>query len=352
MTTPILATPKKCSFEGCQNIASRQQAEKTIKLLGKPYCHQHAPQASAETADMYIPQEVEIKRLLEKRGFEEQEKKGVFVLDQVVVDLNNISKIFSGLPQVGVLQTSGEIIEEGHGIMRIDDLRQEIEGVMKSKSANNRKKETPAPVAKSEEKKEVPPVETKSTEPEVKLVPVERVVEVTKITTKPQTCGFLKPAATIEDALAAFEMFERAKTTLLKDSDVLWIGANGRPSPKGTGHPHIKRSGWRKLARFFGINCSILNKEKIISQDSEGQYYIWKYQVRAEHPTGGYFEADGICTSRDPFFSKKNGVRVTPEEADIMMKAQTVAFNRVVSDLLGSGEVSADEIKDRGEDNV
>jgi len=157
--------------------------------------------------------------------------------------------------------------------------------------------------------------------------------------------GFLAPATTIQNALETFNMFENAKTKLLNQNDVLWIGRDGRPSTPGKGgKPHIKRSGWRKMARFFGLNCTIINREKIKSRDSEGEFYLWMYTVRATHPNGCHYDGEGIATSRDPFFSKKGGVRIEPNEANIMMKAQTIAFNRAISDLLGSGEVSADEM--------
>ncbi|MHC1587318.1 MAG: hypothetical protein ACXQTX_02400 [Candidatus Syntropharchaeia archaeon] len=160
----------------------------------------------------------------------------------------------------------------------------------------------------------------------------------------PAQQDFLAPVTTIEKAVQTFGLYEEAKKRILTDNDVIWIGKDGRPTEKGQGHPHIKRSGWRKLARFFGLSCQILERRKEWAEDSEGRYYIWTYKVRASHPCGAYQDAEGVCTSRDPFFSKKHGRRIEPEEENIMMKAQTVAFNRAISDLLGSGEVSAEEV--------
>ncbi len=157
--------------------------------------------------------------------------------------------------------------------------------------------------------------------------------------------GFLQPVTSIDEAVRLFRLYEDAKTRILTDNDVIWIGKDGRPTEKGQGHPHIKRSGWRKLARFFGLSCQILERKKEWAEDNEGRYYIWTYKVRASHPCGAYQDAEGVCTSRDPFFSKKHGERIEPEEENIMMKAQTVAFNRAISDLLGSGEISAEEVE-------
>lgn len=194
------------------------------------------------------------------------------------------------------------------------------------------------------EKKE-PKIEVKEPRGEVKK-PIPNVKEESReiVLNEDVKGGFIVPATTIGSAVELFKLFERAKTEILSDNDVIWIGANGRPTDKGMGHPHIKRPGWRKLARFFGLSCRILEKRKEWTKDKEGEYYIWTYKVRAIHPSGAYQEAEGVCTSRDPFFSKRRGERIEPEEENIMMKAQTVGFNRAISDLLGSGEVSAEEL--------
>jgi len=49
-----------------------------------------------------------------------------------------------------------------------------------------------------------------------------------------------------------------------------------------------------------------------------------------------------------PKFTK--GGKVQADEANVMLKAQTVAINRGISDLLGSGDVSAEEIETNIED--
>jgi hypothetical protein len=273
---------------------------------------------------------IEIIRLLERNGFEER-KPDIWVRgeapDMWLVDLGKVP------PEVALVAEDGFTrITEGHGIAELERIKNMVDnilrepavvGVSKSQQFKNLK-------AVAREEREVVSVVSKAPAPSVE-----------------SKGGFLTPAASLDEAMRAFELFEQAKTKLLGDSDVLWIGSDGKPTQKGQGHPHIKRSGWRKLARFFGINCTIIHREKIWSKDSEGEYYIWKYTVRAQHPSGGYFDAEGVCSSRDPFFSKKHGQRIEPDEADIMLKAQTVAFNRAVSDLLGSGEVSVEEL---GED--
>ena len=156
----------------------------------------------------------------------------------------------------------------------------------------------------------------------------------------PPISGMVAPVATIDTAIEIFKKYEEAKTRILSENDILWIGDDGKPTAKGKGKPHIKRSGWRKLARFFGLSCEIINKEKI----TDGKDYKWIYRVVATHPSGAQQYAEGIASSRDKFFTK--GGKTEAKEENVMLKAQTVAFNRAISDLLGGGEISAEEVEE------
>jgi hypothetical protein len=164
-------------------------------------------------------------------------------------------------------------------------------------------------------------------------------------TTEPQR-GFLTAAVSLDDAIKAFDLYGQAKTRLLNDNDVLYIGASGKPVHKDVKDsvPYIKKSGWRKMARFFGLSVDILGKEKIWTEDAKGdKYYIWAYQIKVSHQCGAYVLAEGVCSSRDKFFTK--GGKVPADETNVMLKAQTVGINRGISDLLGAGEVSAEEVE-------
>lgn len=149
----------------------------------------------------------------------------------------------------------------------------------------------------------------------------------------------ISPAGSIIEAVELFKVYEQAKKEILNDHDVLWIGANGAPAEKGKGQPHIKRSGWRKLARFFNLSVEPIKRERI-GTDKD---YTWVYTVRVSHPNGAFFVGDGAASSNDKFFTK--GGKVEANEEDVMMKAETVAINRTISDMLGGGEVSAEEME-------
>ena len=167
--------------------------------------------------------------------------------------------------------------------------------------------------------------------------PVRMNEDETHITTRN---GFMSPAATLDEAFKAFEMFDAAKERLLRDRDMVWFGKSGAPVKKGTpdAKPYLLKSAWRRMARFFGLSIDVEGREKI----GEGDEYIWVYRYRITHPCGAYVVSEGVCSSKDSFFTK--GGRVRADEADVMLKAQTVAINRGVSDLLGSGEVSGEEM--------
>ncbi len=152
-----------------------------------------------------------------------------------------------------------------------------------------------------------------------------------------------------EATIRHFRLFDRIKEELLNPrEDVLYIGADGRPVPYGqrskAASPYIRRSGWLKVAHAFGVDIQVLEWWKDPGEDDEGAYYVWNFKVRAvHHDTGRFAEAVGAATSRDPFFSRRGKQRVTPQEKDIKLKAQTVAINRAISQLVGGGQASAEE---------
>ena len=133
------------------------------------------------------------------------------------------------------------------------------------------------------------------------------------------------------------EAFEEAKKRILSKNDIMWIGDDGAPTIEGQGTPYIKRSGWRKLARFFGLSWSIEDVKEIKTENG----YLYQAKVKIWHPAGASVEAVGVATSEDKFFTK--GGRREANKGNVLMKAITVALNRGISDILGSGEVSGEE---------
>ncbi|GAI34837.1 unnamed protein product, partial [marine sediment metagenome] len=152
------------------------------------------------------------------------------------------------------------------------------------------------------------------------------------------------PQVDLKRALEVFNKFTEFKQKLLSKDDYLYIGKDGKPTDKKQGATeYIKKSGWRKFSTVFNLDCQILSKSREVHEDPEGLYYVWTYAVRVTAPNGRFQDAEGVATSRDPFFTK--GGKQTPEEKNIMLKSQTVAFNRAISDLIGGGAKTAEEVE-------
>lgn len=152
------------------------------------------------------------------------------------------------------------------------------------------------------------------------------------------------PMVDVKQAIEVFNKFTEFKQKLLSNDDYLYIGKDGKPTvKKPSASEYIKKSGWRKFSTVFNLDCQILGKSREVHEDPEGLYYVWTYVVRVTAPNGRFQDAEGAATSRDPFFTK--GGKQIPEEKNIMLKAQTIGFNRAISDLIGGGAKTAEELE-------
>jgi hypothetical protein len=109
---------------------------------------------------------------------------------------------------------------------------------------------------------------------------------------------------------------------------------------------HPKKSFVRKVQRFFNVSCEIIQDEPL--KDEKGKPIAWLAKVRAVHQaTGAFQEADGSCG-----FDEKVDKYGRPDKKrqtihNIRSHAITRAKNRAILDLVGFGEVSAEEINER-----
>jgi hypothetical protein len=95
-----------------------------------------------------------------------------------------------------------------------------------------------------------------------------------------------------------------------------------------------KKCYWRFIATAFHIDTALISEERIELPDGD-----WGYTAlyRATSPDGRISEIDGTCTA-----SEKRGAMCTVH--NVRAHAHTRAKNRAISDLVGFGEVSADEL--------
>jgi len=177
--------------------------------------------------------------------------------------------------------------------------------------------------------------------------------------------SLLKPVSDISDVVDVYSQFEEIKSDLLDNEDTSKIGSN----------VHVNKSGWRKIATAFNVSVNILEKDMHIEDG------ILKAGVvaTASAPNGKVAQSLGRAGSNEANFMEKVAdedagperayqiaeEKYGAEEEDVMFVdgywrwlkpprqvkehnvvtlASTRAKNRAISDCVGGGEVSAEEI--------
>lgn len=128
----------------------------------------------------------------------------------------------------------------------------------------------------------------------------------------------------VERAARAMKLFEELKAKVMSPQDIV----------KKDDMTFIKRSGWRKIALAFNVTTEILS----IERSTEDGVYTVRVKARAIAPNGRHTDQVAACDSTEFV----GGMKATRH--NIESKAATRAVNRAVSDLVGGGEVSAEEI--------
>ena len=131
------------------------------------------------------------------------------------------------------------------------------------------------------------------------------------------------PAMSPETAKKAMQTYQAICREMLDDSDYQKIGDK----------QYKKKSAWRKLARAFSISDEIIKEEHEVNE----KYEVWRIHVKASSTSGRSAVGVGSCSTRERAFAHI--------EHDVYATAHTRAKNRAISDILGSGETSAEEIE-------
>lgn len=134
----------------------------------------------------------------------------------------------------------------------------------------------------------------------------------------------IRPLATPDAALEAWQAFQDLKAKLITEDDIQHI----------SGRNFVKKAGWRKIAAAFGISTECVAEER---EELKPSGFLWRVRVRATAPNGRFAEGTAGCASTERRFSHV--------EHDVYAQAYTRACNRAISDLVGGGEVSAEEMK-------
>jgi hypothetical protein len=136
--------------------------------------------------------------------------------------------------------------------------------------------------------------------------------------------GFIQPAMDPEAAKQYMQKFQQLKAALLSKEDYAEIA----------GKSYVKRSGYRKFALAFNISDEITKEEK--AEPAPG-VVVWTIHVKATAPNGRFAVGVAKCASSERKFAH--------QDHDVYAIAHTRAKNRAISDLIGSGEVSAEEMQ-------
>jgi hypothetical protein len=154
----------------------------------------------------------------------------------------------------------------------------------------------------------------------------------------------------VEGASAYMDNYQELVEALLNETDYQKIGGKNAK----------KKSAWRKLATAFKISDDIVT-EQLTFDENDGQIVSARYKVRATLPNGRSTIGVGVCsiydkirysgTAKNPADTEtpSNFVlrgRFSHAEHDVPSTAHTRAKNRAIADLIGAGEVSAEELGD------
>lgn len=139
-----------------------------------------------------------------------------------------------------------------------------------------------------------------------------------------------------EKAQKMMTAFRELCESILGSEDV--IGIPGQPGG------FVKRSGWSKLATFYSVTTTILHQEVERGdwRDVEDVPVRARAVVRAASVNGRHADGDGACAITEPRFKHSNGRQKI--EHDLPATAVTRATNRAISNLIGFGSVSAEEV--------
>lgn len=115
---------------------------------------------------------------------------------------------------------------------------------------------------------------------------------------------------------------------------------------QGTGSDaFVKKSGWRKIATAFDLDVQVVRWH--VERDDDGTPLRVEVLARAVAPSGRSMDGDGYCTLSEFTGKRRNDPKL---ENTMRGTATTRAKNRAISDLVGMGEVSAEEVSGGGHD--
>jgi hypothetical protein len=162
----------------------------------------------------------------------------------------------------------------------------------------------------------------------------EAIVDATVVEDAPSTAltrvrhEVLVPLDVTEQA-AAMRIYQEGLKSILDEND--WQNA-------GRGEKFVKKSGWRKIAAWYSLSIQLIQDN--VDRADDGSVMRAQVWARAIAPNGRYADADGYCDVSESRFAR-NKAKL---ENDLRGTASTRAINRAISNLVGMGAVSHEEM--------
>lgn len=179
------------------------------------------------------------------------------------------------------------------------------------------------------------------------MVKADKAVGTTRSIEKPMTenLDIVMPSVTPEQAKIAWKKYQDLKASIVTNDDVQLI----------QGKKFLRKSYWRKVATFFNLTVEVIDEKS----EQIGKTYVWHFTARATAPNGRSAIGTGSCDAYEKAkmrdgkyvawdYRSSKWVDAAPNSLhNIRSTAETRAVNRAISNLVGGGEVSSDEIVDR-----
>jgi len=132
----------------------------------------------------------------------------------------------------------------------------------------------------------------------------------------------------VEQAIVAWGNYQELTKAILTKDDYQKIGEKA----------FKKKSAFRKYARFYGVSTEIVSKT--FTRNDEGRIINAEFIVRAIMG-GRHVDAWGSCGVEEQRFKGKVNMK---SDHDIPATAETRATSRAISNIIGAGDVSAEEM--------
>lgn len=174
---------------------------------------------------------------------------------------------------------------------------------------------------------------------------------------QPTNQGIVRPAIDAQGAIDAWKEYQLLKVAIVDEKDDIQLIQ---------GKKFLKKSYWRKVATFFNLTTEVVEERK----EQIGKTIVWHFTMKATAPNGRSAIGTGSCDAfekatkvgseymqkgRVTKWGKSDNGKSFPLEFEwteaqpnslhnIRSTAETRATNRAISNLVGGGEVSAEEV--------